>query len=336
MHARTFLKSCAAVAIALALAGAAQAQNWKPTKPINLIVPWAAGGSTDQVTRVTAAELEKVLGQKIVVVNQPGASGSIGSKNAWEAAKDGYTWTAGAAQDLGAYQSLGMLDVSIKDWHLFLNVANIQVVGVGAATPYQSVAQLLDAMKAKPGEIKVATAGVTSAGHNAMEAISRATGVKYRHVTYDGGNPAVVATVSGETDLTTQLAVEQAEMIRGKRIRPLATVSDQPLELEGFGVIEPISKAIPGFKSPANYFGIFLPKGVPDEVVKTLEKIWTEQIATSDALKKYAASRGALFAPSAGAAAQSAVFPAVQANAWLLHAGGKTKVAPDTVGIPKP
>ena len=336
MHARTFFKRCAAAAIVLAFAGAAQAQNWKPTKPINLIVPWAAGGSTDQVTRVTAAELEKVLGQKIVVVNQPGASGSIVSKNACEAAKDGYTWTAGAAQDLGTYQSLGMLDAGIKDWHLFLNVANIQVVGVGAATPYQNIGQLLDAMKAKPGEVKVATAGVTSAGHNAMEAISRATGVKYRHVTYDGGNPAVVATVSGETDLTTQLAVEQAEMIRGKRIRPLATVSDQPLELEGFGIIEPISKAIPGFKSPANYFGIFLPKGVPDEVVKTLEKIWAEQISKSDALKKYAASRGALFAPAAGAAAQTAVFPAVQANAWLLHAGGKTKVAPDTVGIPKP
>ena len=336
MRVRTFIKPLMAAAIGLALAGAAHAQQWKPTKPINLIVPWAAGGSTDQVTRVTAAELEKVLGQKIVIVNQPGASGSIGTTNAWEAPRDGYTWTAGAAQDLGAYQSLGMLDVPVKDWHLFLNVANIQVIGVGAATPYQNVGQLLDAMKAKPGEIKVATAGVTSAGHNAMEAISRATGVKYRHVTYDGGNPAVVATVSGETDLTTQLAVEQAEMIRGKRIRPLATVSDQPLEIEGYGVIEPITKALPGFKMPANYFGIFVPKGVPDEVVKTLESIWAEHIVKSDALKKYAANRGALFAPAAGAAAQTAVFPAIQANVWLLHAGGKTKVAPDTLGIPKP
>ena len=336
MQTRSFLKTLVAAGIGLALVGTAQAQQWKPTRPINLIVPWAAGGSTDQVTRVTAAEIEKVLGQKIVIVNQPGASGSIGSKNAWDAPRDGYTWTAGAAQDLGAYQSLGMLDVPIKDWHLFLNVANIQVVGVGAATPYQNMQQLLDAMKAKPGEVKVATAGVTSAGHNAMEAISRATGVKYRHVTYDGGNPAVVATVSGETDLTTQLAVEQAEMIRGKRIRPLATVSDQPLDLEGFGTIEPITKALPGFKMPANYFGIFLPKGVPDEVVKTLEKIWAENIIKSDALKKYAANRGALFAPAAGAAAQTAVFPAVQANVWLLHAGGKTKVAPDTLGIPKP
>ena len=335
MQRRIIVKTLFAVAASVALAGPALAQ-WKPTKPINLIVPWAAGGSTDQVTRVTAAEMEKVLGQKIVIVNQPGAAGSIGTKNAFEAPHDGYTWAAGAAQDLGVYQSLGMLNASIKDWHLFLNVANIAVIGVNPNTPYQSVKQLLDAMKAKPGEIKVATAGVTSGGHNAMEAISQATGVKYRHVTYDGGNPAVVATVSGETDLTTQLAVEQAEMIRGKRIRPLATVSDRPLELEGFGVIEPISKTIPGFKAPANYFGIFVPKGVPAEVVATLERIWSTNIANNEALKKYAASRGALFAPAAGEAAQAAAFPAVQANAWLLHSTGKTKVSPDTVGIAKP
>lgn len=335
MQRRLLFKTFAATAFACFMATPSHAQ-WKPTKPINLIVPWAAGGSTDQVTRVTAAEIEKVLGQKIVVVNQPGASGSIGTKNAFEAPKDGYTWTAGAAQDLGVYQSLGMLNASLKDWHLFLNVANIPVVGVNPSTPYQNINQLLDAMKAKPGEIKVATAGVTSGGHNAMEAISRATGVKYRHVTYDGGNPAVVSTVSGETDLTTQLAVEQAEMIRGKRIRPLATVSDRPLEIEGFGVIESITKAIPGFKAPANYFGIFVPKGVPAEVTATLENIWASTIVNNDALKKYAANRGALFSPSAGEAAQTAAFPAVQANAWLLHSGGKTKVSPDTVGIAKP
>jgi tripartite-type tricarboxylate transporter receptor subunit TctC len=215
-------------------------------------------------------------------------------------------------------------------------VANIAVVGVGANTPYKNMGELLAAMKAKPGEVKVATAGVTSGGHNAMEAISRATGVKYRHVTYDGGNPAVVATVSGETDLTTQLAVEQAEMIRGKRIRPLATVSDQPLEIEGYGTIEPISKTIPGFKAPANYFGIFIPKGVPPEVVATMQKIWAENIAKNAAIRAYAVNKGALFAPVAADAALAAAMPAIQANAWLLHSTGKTKVSPDTVGIAKP
>ena len=336
MRTATSARLLLVAALLAASAGTALAQNWKPTRPINLIVPWAPGGSTDQITRVTAAELEKVLGQTIVVVNQPGASGSIGTKSAWDAPRDGYTWTAGAAQDLGTYQTLGTLNAGIKDWHLFLTVANIQVIGVNPNTPYQNAKQLLDAMKAKPGAIPVATAGVTSAGHNAMELISKATGVTYRHVTYDGGNPAVVATVAGEAEVTTQLAVEQADMIRGKRLRPLATVSDKALELEGYGSIPPLSATLPGFTAPANYFGIFIPKGVPDDVVKTVEKIWAENIAKSEAIKKYATSRGALFAPAAEDAAQKAVFPAVQANAWLLFNGGKAKVSPDTVGIPKP
>ncbi|HPK32490.1 MAG TPA: tripartite tricarboxylate transporter substrate binding protein [Ottowia sp.] len=316
-------------------AGSAMAQ-WKPTRPINLIVPWAAGGSTDQVTRVVAAELEKSLGQTIVIVNQPGASGAIGTKSALDAPKDGYTWTAGAAQDLGAYQALGSVNTSIKDWHLYLNVANIQVIGVNPSRPWKTAKELLDDMKARPGQISVATAGVTSAAHNAMDQIVKATGVKYKEVSYDGGNPAVVATVAGEADLTTQLAVEQADMIRGKRLRPLATVSDKPLELEGYGSIPPLSQTVPGFTAPANYFGIFIPKGVPDEVTKTLDKIWAEQIVKSEALKKYANSRGALFDPLYGDAAQKAVFPAVQSNAWNLFNSGKAKVSPDTVGIPKP
>ena len=336
MQARTFLKSLLVASIGCTLAGTALAQQWKPTRPINLIVPWAAGGSTDQVTRVTAAELEKALGQTIVIVNQPGESGSIGTKSAFDAPKDGYTWAAGAAQDLGAYETLGTLKARITDWHLFLNVANIQVIGVNPKAPYNSAKDLLDAMKAKPSQISVATAGVTSAGHNAMELISKVTGVKYRHVTYDGGNPAVVATVAGEAEVTTQLAVEQADMIRGKRLRPLATVSDKPLELEGYGTIPALAQTLPGFTAPTNYFGIFIPKGVPDEVIKTVEKIWAEQIVKSESLKKYANSRGALFAPQSGDAAQKAVFPAVQANAWLLFDGGKAKVSPDTVGIQRP
>jgi tripartite-type tricarboxylate transporter receptor subunit TctC len=337
MEKRRFVKTLIACAVSsLALSGTAHAQSWKPNKPITIIVPWAAGGSTDQVTRATAAELEDALKQKVVIVNQPGASGSIGTKSALEAAKDGYTWSAGAAQDLGAYETLGMLKTRIGEWHLFLNVANVGLLGVNMNTKYMNAKDLLDAMKAKPGQISVATAGVTSSGHAAMDLVAKATGVKYRHVTYDGGNPAVVATVAGETEVTSQLAVEQAEMVRGKRLRPLATISDQPLELEGFGTIEPLSKTVPGFKAPVNYFGIFIPKGVPDEVLKTVEAVWKNNIAKSAALKKYATSHGALFTPLYGAEAQTAVAPAVQANAWSLFETGKAKVSPDTVGIPKP
>ena len=178
MASRRFLHLVAAAALAVALP--ASAQQWKPTKPINLIVPWAPGGSTDQVTRVTAAELQKVLGQKIVVVNQPGGSGSIGTKSVWDAPRDGYTWVAGAAQDLGVYPTLGLLDVPVKDWHLFLSVANVPVVSANPATPYQTMAQLIDGMRAKPGEVNVSTGGVASSSFNAMELFAEAAEVRSR------------------------------------------------------------------------------------------------------------------------------------------------------------
>jgi tripartite-type tricarboxylate transporter receptor subunit TctC len=329
------MRTLALAAALLATTLPAQAQ-WQPNKPITIIVPWAAGGSTDQVTRVTAAEIEKALNQKVVILNQPGASGSVGTKNAMEAPKDGYTWAAGAAKDLGTYKVLGMVDTSAKDWHLYLNVAHIAVVGVNADTPYKTMQELLDAMKAKPGSVPVATAGVNSSGHAAIEAIARTAGISYKHVTYDGGNPAVVATVSGETQVTTQLAAEQTDMIRAKKIRPLAVVGDKPLEIEGFGTVPPLSQFIPGFKDPINYFGIFVPPGVPADVRATLDKIWATEMSKSDALRKYAQGRGAMFAPMAGDEAQKAVFPAIQAYAWTQQAAGKAKVSPDTVGIPKP
>jgi tripartite-type tricarboxylate transporter receptor subunit TctC len=325
-----------AAAAALLVASSMAMAQWKPAKPVTIIVPWAAGGSTDQVTRVAAAEIEKHLGQKVVIVNQPGASGSIGSKSALEAPKDGYTWTAGAAKDLGTYKVLGMLDTSAKDWNMYLTVAHIAVVGVNPNSPYKTMDELLAAMKAKPGQVSVATAGVNSSGHAAIEALTRAAGVTYKHVTYDGGNPAVVATVAGETEVTTQLAAEQTEMIRGKRLRPLAVVGDKPLEIEGHGTVPPLSQFIPGFKDPVNYFGIFVPKGVPAEVTATLDKIWSEQMPKADAMTKYAQNRGAIFAPLAGEDAQKAVFPAIQAYAWTQQAAGKAKVSPDTLGIPKP
>jgi tripartite-type tricarboxylate transporter receptor subunit TctC len=317
------------------LAAPAHAQ-WKPNKPITIIVPWAAGGSTDQVVRVTAAELEKSLAQKVIVVNQPGASGSVGTKNAFEAPRDGYTWASGAAKDLGSYQTLGMLDTSIKDWALYLNVAHIAVLSVNPSSSYKSVDELIAGFKAKPGQISVATAGIASSGHAAIEAIAQKLGIKYRHVTYNGGNPAVIATVAGETEVTTQLAAEQAQMLRGGKLRALAVVGDKPLTIDGAGTIQPLSQSVPGFTDPVNYFGIFVPKNVPAEVTATLDRVWAEQISKSEALRKYAVEQGALFLPAHGEAAQKAALPAIQKAAWQAFDGGKAKVSPEKLGIPRP
>jgi len=327
---RTIMLSLAAV---VGLSGAATAQ-WKPEKPVTIVVPWGAGGSTDQVVRLLAKEIEGALGQTVVIVNQPGASGSVGTKAVLEAPKDGYMWASGAAKDAGVYAVSGLLNTKLDDWHLYLAVINSSVIGVNPSTPYKTLDDLVKAMKEKPGEITVATAGIASSGGAALGAFSSGADVKARHVTYDGGNPAVIATAGGETQVTTQLAVEQAQMIRAGRIRPLAVVGTKPLTLEGVPEIPAITKAIPNFPATDNYFGIFVPKGVPAAVTQTLDKIWDEKIAKSEALKKYATSQGAIVAVVRGDKAKEAVMPAIKEAAWGLWDRKEAKVDPKSVGIP--
>ena len=244
-----------------ASAASAQDYAWKPDRPVTIIVPWAAGGSTDQMARIVAGELEAELKQKFVVVNQPGASGSIGTKNALEAPKDGYTWAAGAATDVGTYRVLGLLDTGLEDWHMFFAVANVTAIAANPSAPFKDFGQLLDALKKNGASVPIATAGLSSAGHNIMELVKAAGKIDYKHVTYDGGNPAVLATVSGETQAVAQLLVEMSEMIKAKRLMPLAVLSDKPITLEGFGEIAPTTKWLPNMPAPMNYFGIWVREG---------------------------------------------------------------------------
>lgn len=314
----------------------AQDYPWKPDRPITIVVPWAAGGSTDQVTRVMAAELEKALGTNVVVVNQPGASGSVGTTNVLNATKDGYTWAAGAVRDLGTYAVLEMLDTRLDDWHLYFGVSNTGVIAVNANTPYQTFADLLAAFEARPGEITVATAGLSSAGHTVIEAIVAATGISYRHIPYDGGNPAVIATVAGEAEVVTQLAVEEAEMLRAGRLRALAAYSEQPLVLKDVGEIPAITDWIDGLHVPTNYFGIWAPVGIPAEVVETMNMVWADVMENSDALRAYAEERGALFDPMYGDEAYTTGLPSVAHQAYTLFDGGKAPIDPASLGYERP
>ena len=311
--------------------------SWKPKKPINLIVPWGAGGATDGVSRQTAMVLEGLLGQKIVVVNQPGASGSVGTKNVLDKPKTGLYWTAGAVKDLGVYKVQGLLDTTLDDWHLFLNFAIPNVVAVNSSSPYKDFGELIEAFKASPGKIKVATAGVNSAGHTAIEMIKSYTGIEYKHVSYDGGNPAVIATVAGECDVVPQLAKEEVDMLKAGKLRALAVLADAPLTIDGYDQeIPSVKKWIPDFVTAPIYFGIFVPKGVPEEVVSTLTGIWDKTLANDAGLGTFAAKNAMIFDPAAGDTAMKKSFPMVQLDAWLKYDSGDASIDPSTIGIPRP
>lgn len=330
---------------ALVLAGAlivsatsAAMAEWAPDKPINIIVPWSAGGSTDQVTRVVAPILEKALGTTIVVVNQPGASGSIGTKAALDAPRDGYTWTANAIANNATYAVTGLIEnTSIDDYRIYLHVANVPVVSVNADSPYQDFGALLEAMKA--GDVTVGTAGVNSSGGMALAAIREASGSGLdgaRMVTYDGGNPAVLAAASGEVVATTQLAVEQTEMIKAGQLRALAVLSDKELVVEGIDPVPPITNWLPDMAIAPDYFGVFIPAGAPQEVYDTVDKVWAEQVMNSPELKAYATERGADFNPSYGEDALKRAMPVVIAEACARVTRGEAVVDPSEIGIDCP
>jgi tripartite-type tricarboxylate transporter receptor subunit TctC len=322
--------------MALAVAGPAFAQ-WVPDRPINIIVPWSAGGSTDQVTRVVAPILEEALGTQVVVVNQPGASGSTGTQSVLDAPRDGYTWTANAIANNATYAVTGLVEnTSIDDYHIYLHVANVPVVSVNAESGIADFGALLEAVKA--GVLTVGTAGVNSSGGMALAAIKEAAGEPFntRMIAYDGGNPAVIAAASGEVEATTQLATEQAEMIRGGKIRPLAVLSDGPLVIEGLDPIPPITEWLPDMHVAPDYFGVFIPVGAPQEVYDTVDKIWEEKVMTSPELQTYANESGAVFAPSFGDEAREKAMPVVIAEACARVTRGEAVVDPSEIGITCP
>ncbi|WP_376098942.1 tripartite tricarboxylate transporter substrate binding protein [Roseomonas sp. CCTCC AB2023176] len=330
---RRHLLGAAAAGLAAPPSIRAQGTAWRPERPVTLIVPWAAGGSTDQMARLVAAEMEGAIGQRFVVVNQPGASGSIGTKNALEAAKDGLTWAAGAAVDVGCYKTLGLLDTQLSDWNLFFAVANVNTICANPSSGFRDFDAFLQALRTRGGSVAISTAGVSSAGHNFMEAIRAATNIQYRHATYDGGNPATIAVVSGEVPVGAMLMVEAAEMIKARRLIPLAVQSERPVILSGFGEIPSIQRWLPNVPAPLNYFGVWTPKGVPQNVVDTVSAVWRDKIANSQRLKDYADQRAALFTPLAGQEAYDEAWKMVRQTAWLYFDGGKARVSPDTLGI---
>jgi tripartite-type tricarboxylate transporter receptor subunit TctC len=312
------------------------AADWKPTKPVRIIVPWGAGGSTDQAIRAITGDLEQALGQSVVVVNQPGGGGAIGTKSAMDAPCDGYTWASGAVKDLGTYIITGTLNTKVQDWNIYLNTANATVVSVTPNYPIKDFGEFLEMMKRNPKSLSVAIAGIPSAGHTAIEAIKLASGGDYKPVSYDGGNPAVISTVAGETMATPQLLSEQIEMIRAKKLRPLAALTPEDLTIEGYGTVPTVRKWLPKVAADPIYFGIWIPKCAPKDVVDTMNKAWREKVATSKALKDFATLRGQIVSPYYGEDALKRSMPTIVNAAWALQDGGRAKVNPASVGMPKP
>ncbi len=338
MKRRLFLVSLLVV-LTVALFAQAQTEQvneggvWQPKKTITLIVPWGAGGASDQTARIVASNMEPLLDIKISVVNQPGASGATGQKSAYDAPKDGYTWSANADASVATYQVQDLTpSISHKDWRSYFAIATPCVITVNPDSAIVDWDSLVNAFQTR--KVKVATAGIGAGGHIAVETFADQLNVSYNHVPYGGGNPAVVATVSGETEVVMQLSMEVADMLRAGKLRAIAVMDDKPLNISGVAEIPSVTSFKSDFPNVVFNFGLFIPRGIPENVATTIANAF-EKAANTEQVKAFAATKGSNAVAIYGAEADAIMDNNASMIGWLMYDGGVTKINPESLGIMK-
>ena len=204
-------------------AGPASAQY--PERPIKMIVPWAAGGDTDNIFRPLAPELQKHLGQPIVIANVSGASGTVGAREAKNAPPDGYTLYA-VHDYIHLTFYAGLSDVRYSDFEpICMIAATPSVLTASAKTPWKSWAELADDAKKRPGQITVG-ATLASTSHIFPALVEKAAGIKFKYVSYDGLAPRMNALLGGHIDLTDSNLTQKGKVDAGL-LRFLAVASEK-------------------------------------------------------------------------------------------------------------
>lgn len=252
-----------------AAGGSVLAQAW-PAKPVKLIVPYAAGGTTDVLARIMSERLAQALGQPFVVEYRPGAGGTIGAEAAAKSPADGYTIVMGApgshSTAASLYAKLGFDPV--KDFAPIVHVANVpNSIVVHPSVPVKSVAELIAYAKTKPGELAFGSAGTGATTHLTGELFALETGIKLTHVPYKGSSQAMVDLLGGQIPMMFENLPGAANQVRAGKLRLLAVTSLR--RSAAFPDTPAVSETLPGFEVVA-WFGLFAPAGTPAAIVQRL------------------------------------------------------------------
>lgn len=324
------------------VSGSAQTPPKWPAQDISIVVPYPPGGGTDLTTRALAEEMGKALKTTISVINQPGASGSVGTVAVWNKPHNGYTIAANGILAFASYPVRGFTEglyKDQKDWHFWIATysPNAIVTKGGSGAKYKTMSDLLAAMKAKPGEVTFGTAGVGSGGYMGSEVLKMGTKLNYKHIAYQGGGPAIVGGLSGEVDIVPQLLMEMVDHIRAGKMNALAVLMDKPFKLSGAADIPAITDTVPDIKPflpMGESFGIMVPKDTPANVVQAIDDAFKIAVQ-SETLKKFAAEKGSVILALSGNEAQAHVAKLSSIVSWTLYDAGQAKISPETLGIPR-
>jgi tripartite-type tricarboxylate transporter receptor subunit TctC len=283
----TRFASVFACLILVAAAGIAPAADY-PSKPIDLVVPWAAGGTSDLTARGLAKALEPILRQPVIVTNVTGASGAVGHNKVRQTAADGYTLLFSSLSFLGGYY-MGQYPFNWRELDPLCSLTDeAVVVVVNASSPVKTLADLLQDMKARPGKVSWAYTGAGNSTHLTAEGVRIAAGADFRGVPYDGGSQVRTAILGGHVDAACITGGEAWKDAQAGSLRILA--SSLPKE----------SPSLPGVKSLKEqgvdfqfvlWKCLFVPRGTPEPVKAALAAAIAKAVQDPEFVKLMAGIR---------------------------------------------
>lgn len=264
-----------------------------PTKPVTLVNPMSPGGSHDVVGRAFASVAEKYLGQPVMVVNRPGASGMIGMLSVVQAPPDGYTLLIDASSAATALEweiANGRTPTFTRSDLTPLGALTMSpaLIVVPSNSPWKTLAELIKDCKAKAGHYAICSGGLYGASHLPAEVLTKATGIKIRHVPYKGGGPCLASLVGGHEDFATQYPSSSIPLVRGNKLRVLAAQGNRRLKSL------PDVPTVKELGIDAEYYfwlGVAAPKKTPGPLVQKLRDV-LKKVAEDESFIKMIENQG--------------------------------------------
>jgi tripartite-type tricarboxylate transporter receptor subunit TctC len=290
-----------AITAAFLIAPGASAQSGWPTKPVRIVVPFAAGGTTDILARAIAPELSKAFGQQFIVDNRAGAGGNLGADIVAKAPNDGYTLLMGTVGTHGINRALypKLPFDPIKDFApvtlvaavpnvMEMNADKAKALGIG------NVADFVKYAKANPGKLNMASSGSGTSIHLAGELFKSMTGAFMTHIPYRGSGPALLDLVGGNADVMFDNLPSSMQQIKAGKLKPLAVTSSKrsPALPDVPTVEEAGGPALKGYEA-SSWFGLLAPAGTPPEIVQRIQQEVAKSLGTPD-IKEKLVAQGAL------------------------------------------
>jgi len=295
---RKFLHLAAGSGALPVLSRTARAQAY-PSRPVHIIVPFAAAGPNDIVARVVCQWMSEHLGQPFVIENRPGAGTNVGTELVVHAPPDGYTVlvvSSSHAINATLYDKLNFSFVrDMAPVASIMRVPNVMVVN--PAFPARSVREFIDYGKANPGKLNFASSGIGASNHMSGELFKVMTGLDMTHVPYRSSGPALTDLISGQVQVMFDAMASAVEHIRGGRLRPLGVTT--ATKADALPEVPAIADVVPGYEV-SNWFGFGMPRSTPADVIMTFNKAVDAALADPK-LKARLAELGGILMPGSPA-----------------------------------